>query len=88
MQLYSVQVELAPPKPPITYQWNSYGVVVCTIGKSAVKLHQNLKPCPISLQESVVPNFYTNLYGATKLLSTTFWAVVELFVVFMYLYML
>ena len=45
---------------------SSYGVVVCTIGKSVAKRHQNLKPGPFTPRESVVSNFYTNLYGATK----------------------
>ena len=45
---------------------SSYRVVAYTIGKSAVKRHQNSKSGPFTPRESVVSNCCTNLYGATK----------------------
>ena len=43
--------------------------MACTIGKSGAKRHRNSKPGPFTPRESVVSNFYTNLYGAIKSLN-------------------
>ena len=61
----TLYVELAPPKPLITYERKQLQSCGST-EKSTAKQHQNSKLGLLLHGKMSFSNFYTNLYGATK----------------------